>query len=216
MSDLHLGSRVCRRDKIISVLKNIEFHTLVINGDLFDSNDTEKLTDKDFEILEMLRKIAQNHTVLLIGGNHGRKLDVLAEDLGIEIRNEYAFTLGENRFLCFHGDEFDLFVKHFPMTSAMFGKLYYLIQKLSTKKQKGPVMVKMIMKKILRVPRRQERLALKHGAARGAQVVICSHTHIPHMETKNGILFINSGSFCDNPSNYVAISPTGETELVGV
>ena len=216
MSDLHLGSRVCRRDKILGVLKNSRFHTLVINGDLFDSNDTDKLTDKDWEILETLRKISQKNDVLLIGGNHGRKLDVLAEDLDIKIRDEYAFTLGKNRFLCLHGDEFDLFVKHFPMTSNMFGKLYYLIQKLSTKKQKGPVMVKMIMKKILRVPRRQERLALKHGAARGAQVVICSHTHIPHMETKNGILFINSGSFCDNPSNYVAISPTGETELVGV
>ena len=117
---------------------------------------------------------------------------------------------------CLHGDEFDMFVKHFPSTSDMFGRLYYLIQQLSSKKQKGPVMAKMIMKKVLGVPRRQERLALKRGARSGASVVICSHTHIPHMETKNGILFINSGSFCDNPSNYVAISPSGETELVGV
>ncbi len=216
MSDLHLGSRVCRRDKVLDVLRQNRFQTLVINGDLFDSNDTDRLNEKDWEILEVLRKISQTHEVFLIGGNHGRKLDVLAEDIGIKIRNEYAFTLGRSRFLCFHGDEFDLFVKHFPFTSNMFGRLYYLIQKLASKKQKGPVLAKMITKKVLGVPRRQERLALKRGAAQNVQVVICSHTHIPHMETKNGILFINSGSFCDNPSNYVAISPSGETELVGV
>ncbi len=164
---------------------------------------------------KLCAKYRPKNDVLLIGGNHGRKLDVLAEDLDIKIRDEYAFTLGKNRFLCLHGDEFDLFVKHFPMTSNMFGRLYYLIQKLSTKKQKGPVMVKMIMKKSSAC-RAGKSVWRSSTARRGAQVVICSHTHIPHMETKNGILFINSGSFCDNPSNYVAISPTGETELVGV
>ena len=216
MSDLHLGAKVCRRDKIIEVLEKSQFQILVINGDLFDSNDTDKLTEKDWEIMKMLEKIASKHRVFLIGGNHGRKLDILARDIGMELRDEYAFTLGKNKFLCLHGDEFDMFVKHLPMTSEFFTRLYYLIQKISGKKQKAPVVAKMLMKKVLGVPRRQERLALKRGASRGASVVICSHTHIPHMETKNGILFINSGSFCDNPSNYVAIGSSGETELVGV
>ncbi len=216
ISDLHLGSRVCRRDKVIEVLRRNQFHTLVINGDLFDSNDTDKLTGKDFEILHLLEKITHRHRVLLVGGNHGRKLDILARDIGIELLDEYAFTLGDNRFLCLHGDEFDMFVKYFPSTSDMFGRLYYLIQKIGGKKQKGPVVAKMITKKVLGVPRRQERLALKRGASDGANVVICSHTHIPHMEMKSGILFINTGSFCDHPSNFVAISQTGETELVAV
>jgi len=216
MSDLHLGSRVCRRDKILEVLHKSQFHTLVVNGDLFDSNDTEKLTEKDWEILKVLEKKAQRHPVLLIGGNHGRKLDILARDIGMDLRDEYAFTLGDNRFLCLHGDEFDMFTRYLPFTSEMFSRLYILIQSLASKEQKGPVVTKMILKKVLGVPSRQERLALKRGAKQGADIVICSHTHIPHMETKNGILFINSGSFCNNPSNYVAISPSGETELVGV
>ena len=213
MSDLHLGSKVCRRDKILEVLKKNEFHTLIVNGDLFDSNDPEKLTQKDLEIIETLRKVANKHPTFLIGGNHGRKLDLLAEDAGIIIRSEYAFTLGNKQFLCLHGDEFDMFVKYFPLTSHAFTYLYYLIQKVSGRKQKTSVLAKLVMKKVLGVPRRQERLALKRGASERASVVICSHTHIPQLKMKGGILFINTGSFCDIPSTYVTIGKDGKTDL---
>jgi predicted phosphodiesterase len=213
MSDFHLGTRVCRADKILELLRKDGFDTLIINGDLFDSNTTKKMTKKHWEILATLEEIAKRHKVILVGGNHGRKLDMLAEDIGIELRDEYAFTIGKKRFLCIHGDEFDLFVKYLPFTSDMFGRLYYLVQKLSNKKQRTPVVAKMIMKRVLGVPRRQKRLALERGATSGANVVICSHTHIPHLETKDGILFINSGSFCDNPSSYITITKTGKAEL---
>lgn len=213
MSDFHLGARFCRVDKILELLKKDGFDTLIINGDLFDSNTTNKLTDKHWQVLALLQEIAKKHKVLLVGGNHGRKLDPLAKKIGIELRDEYAFTVSGKRFLCLHGDEFDMFVKHLPLTSELFSRLFFLVQKVSGKKQKLSVLAKMVTKKVLGIPRRQERLALARGATESANVVICSHTHIPHLETKDGILFINSGSFCDTPSTYVTISKDGKAEL---
>ena len=213
MSDFHLGSKVCRADKILKVLERNDFDTLVVNGDLFDSNTTKKLSKKHWEVLSRLAEIAKTRKVLLIGGNHGRKLDHIAKDIGIEIREEYAFAVSKKQFLCLHGDEFDIFVKYFPFTSDMFGRLYYLIQKLAGRKQKVSVMTKLLSKKILRISPRQKRLAIERGKADRISVVICSHTHIPYLETKDGVLFINTGSFCSVPSTYVTISKDGVTEL---
>ena len=216
MSDIHLGSRVCRADKVLELLKKTEFDILIVNGDLFDSNKTRKLTQKHWEVISTLSNIAKDRKVMLVGGNHGRELDVLAKEIGMEIKNEHAFILGNNRFLCLHGDEFDILVKYLPTVSDLFGRLYYLIQKLDGKNQRASVFMKLLTKKVLGVPRRQERLALRRGAASGAQVVICSHTHIPHIDSKNGILFINSGSFCDIPATYVSITKDGKAELMEI
>jgi len=130
ISDIHLGSRVCRAEKVIELLEKNTFETLIVNGDLFDSNKTRKLTGKHWEVILTLSEIAKKHKVILVGGNHGRELDVLAQEIGIEIKNEYAFMLCGNRFLCLHGDEFDLFLKYFPITSDIFSRLYYQIQRL--------------------------------------------------------------------------------------
>ena len=204
-----------RAEKIIEILKKNQFEILIVNGDLFDTNETRNSKKTLGNNRKYLGK-SQRDTKCFLSAATTEEIRHFGGEIGMELQNEYAFTLGDNRFLCLHGDEFDMFVKHLPLTKRFFARLYYLIQKISGKKQKTPVVAKMLMKKILGIPRRQERLALKRGATDGSNVVICSHTHIPHMETKNGILFINSGSFCDNPSNYVAISSNGETELVGV
>ena len=144
ISDIHLGSKVCRADKILSFLNEASFKTLIINGDLFDSNDIGRLNKTHWEILTTLSSLAKKHKIFLIGGNHGRKLDNLAKKLGIKLEDELAFSIGNRRFLCFHGDEFDAFIKHLPLATSVFTRLYYAIQQLDDDKQH----VSMILKKL--------------------------------------------------------------------
>jgi len=213
MSDLHLGSIVCRADKILDILKNSRFDTLIINGDLFDTDSTHRLSQKHWEILSALSAIAEHHKVLLVGGNHGRLLDLIPRKMGIEVMSDYEFTVGERRFLCLHGDEFDTFSRHLPRVTKMFAEIYYLIQRIGGEKQETSLFLKKMSKRILGVPRRQRRLALKRGAREHVDVVICSHTHLPYVAKKDGVLFINSGSFCDDPSTYITINKDGITRL---
>src|SRR4051812_34089828 len=124
VSDIHLGSRVCRADKILDLLRNAHFETLIINGDLFDAGHTENMPEKHWEILDTLADIAERTKVLLVGGNHCRELDDLARNAGIEIIDEYSFDLGQNRFLCIHGDEFDVFIRKMPRASKFVTSIY--------------------------------------------------------------------------------------------
>jgi len=149
----------------------------------------------------------------LVGGNHGRELDTLARRIGLRVIDNHAFTVGKRNFLCLHGDEFDIFIKYLPMTSKLFAWLYIFIQRFGGKKQRVSIFIKRLSKIILGLDRSQKRLALRKGAKQHANVVICSHTHIPHVDTRNDILFVNSGSFCDNPCNYVTIDKSGLVEL---
>jgi UDP-2,3-diacylglucosamine pyrophosphatase LpxH len=213
MSDFHLGSKVCRADKILDLLKRAEFDTLIINGDLFDTDTTTRLNQKHWEILSALSSIAEHHKVLLVGGNHGRELDLIPRKMGLEVNNEYEFTVGGRQFLCLHGDEFDTFARRLPRVTKMFAEIYYLIQKIGGERQGTSLFLKRMSKRILGIPRRQRRLALKRGLSEHVNVVICSHTHLPYVAKKNGVLFINSGSFCDDPSTYITIGKDGITKL---
>jgi predicted phosphodiesterase len=151
--------------------------------------------------------------VTLVGGNHGRKLDILAEKMGIEILESHIFSVGNKKFLCMHGDEFDMFVKNLPLTTDIFTKIYYLIQRFGGKKQSFSMILKRLTKQILGISRRQQRLAMKQGHSHNANVIICSHTHIPHSSEKNGVLFLNSGSFCNNLSTYITVDKDGTVKL---
>jgi predicted phosphodiesterase len=54
---------------------------------------------------------------------------------------------------------------------------------------------------------------MKRGRSHNADIIICSHTHIPHSSTKDEVLFLNSGSFCNDPSTYITIDKNGRVEL---
>jgi len=213
VSDLHLGAKISRTDKILHVLNNVQCKNLIINGDLFDSDTTRQFTSEDWQIISLLSKIAEKSNVLLVGGNHGRQLDILAEKMGIQILENHVFNVGEKKFLCMHGDEFDMFVKNLPMTTHVFTRIYYLIQRFGGKKQSFSIVLKRLTKQILGISRRQQRLALKKGSSQNANVIICSHTHIPHSSEKSGVLFLNSGSFCNNLSTYITIDKSGVVKM---
>ena len=213
MSDLHLGSKICRADKILELLRTAKFERLIINGDLFDSDSTSRLTEKHWEVLSALSAIAERSKVLLVGGNHGRELDLIPRKMNIEVKDEYAFEVGRRQFRCLHGDEFDSLTQHLPGTTRFFSKLFNLIQKIGGESQHGSMAIKRLSKRVMGTSRRQRRLALKRGALEHVDVVICSHTHLPHVAKKDGLLFINSGSFCDDPSTYIAIQNDGITRL---
>jgi UDP-2,3-diacylglucosamine pyrophosphatase LpxH len=216
ISDIHLGSRVCRAEKVLLLLRQAKFKILVINGDLFDGNDTYKLNAKHWDILTMIADIAKKQPVFLVRGNHGRSLDKFIGKLGVEVKDDYSFSIGEDKLLCLHGDEFDMYVKHIPVSSSIGTYLYYLLQAVGGEKQRIPMLIKRASKHLLRIQTRQQKLAMKHAADNGASVIICSHTHLPHEDMQDGIRFINSGSFCDNPCSYVTVSRNGQAELCRV
>jgi UDP-2,3-diacylglucosamine pyrophosphatase LpxH len=51
--------------------------------------------------------------------------------------------------------------------------------------------------------------AVRHARKRGVQTVICGHTHEPVDETVDGIRYINSGSWTEEPCSFVTVGDDG-------
>jgi UDP-2,3-diacylglucosamine pyrophosphatase LpxH len=79
ISDLHLGSDVCRADNILEFLYYLETENLILNGDIFDNMDFRRLksltgiylknSDKFLKILTLSGLVAimiLNASLLLI------------------------------------------------------------------------------------------------------------------------------------------------------
>jgi len=77
-----------------------------------------------------------------------------------------------------------------------------------------PVVIKRLSKIILGVARRQKRLALKEeGQGECERSHLLAYPYALRRHGNNGLLFVNSGSFCDYPSTYIAIDKSGLVAL---
>ena len=212
ISDIHLGSSVSNREKVLEVL-DMSFNTLIINGDLFDNHSFHRYTKKDWKILTRIRKLSKTHRVILVKGNHDGCAEFLAAITGMEFTKSYSFIVNERRMLCEHGDEYDHWIQSKPVITFIFTGLYYFIQKLDKKNvitrrlkawSKSWVRAKDIV---------SERFLAKRG--QDYDVIMAGHTHYP--EEKCDVIhkchYINSGSFCDEVCTFIKIYSDGSTKL---
>jgi UDP-2,3-diacylglucosamine pyrophosphatase LpxH len=212
ISDIHLGSSVCNREKVLEVL-DIPFNTLIINGDLFDNHSFHRYTRKDWKILTKIRKLSKTHKVILVKGNHDGCAEFLAAITGMEFTTSYSFQVNERQMLCEHGDEYDHWVQARPVSTFVFTGLYYWVQKFDKKNiitrrlkawSKSWVRAKDIVSK---------KFLAKHG--REYDVIMAGHTHYPEevYSSEYSCTYINSGSFCDKMCSCIVIDKQGVAKL---
>ena len=110
ISDIHLGSPVCKTDALLKVLEKEDFYKLIINGDLLDNECFNRYKKKHWKVLDAIRKLSKKKEVILIAGNHDKNSEGLANILGIEFVHEYELTVNEKHMLFLHLDIFDTFI----------------------------------------------------------------------------------------------------------
>jgi UDP-2,3-diacylglucosamine pyrophosphatase LpxH len=114
ISDVHLGTRACQADQLLSFLKEYPSEHLYLVGDIVDfwamSRGIQWSSAQNTVIQKILRRARQGQQVILIPGNHD---EALREYVGIafgDIRIEQEWvhqTADGKRFLVIHGDEYD-------------------------------------------------------------------------------------------------------------
>ena len=194
ISDLHLGSDVCQAKAILETLKTWKFRRLVILGDAFDDMRFKRLKRSHFKVLSRINKISapKNRTeVVWVEGNHDDDfLAVVSTMLGIPVRKEYMFQVGGRRYLAIHGHRFDKFMNDNPRLTSAASWLYLLVQRRDTRRQN-----------LSRYLKRK---------SKGADVVMCGHTHIPvHRKNYGGLEYVNTGCWTDVPCTYATIDHDG-------
>ena len=135
ISDLHLGSVVCQAKLLEDFIEWAATSTreLIINGDIFDDLNFNRLSKKHFACLRSIRRHSDRHDFRLIWirGNHDGPADIVGHIVGVEIKEEYIFSNDQTRLLILHGDQFDHFITKYKHITAVACGLFYYVQKLA-------------------------------------------------------------------------------------
>jgi UDP-2,3-diacylglucosamine pyrophosphatase LpxH len=216
LSDLHLSSPVSRSDKALEILDQYDPSTLIINGDLIDSEHLKRLKKHDWAFLSKLRKLSKTHKVVVIKGNHdGKILDFIGELIGLDIVDNYDIEMGETKYHVVHGDRFDNWIRERPIISELASSIHYLFQKMGGKKQRVALFLKHTTKKFLRCTDKVKRTAIDFCKKNYYNGIIVGHTHFYEYEKIDDLEYWNSGCFAeaDGKNSYITINRLNQIEI---
>lgn len=220
ISDLHLGTYGCQAKAINQYLKSIEPEVLVLNGDIIDIWQFSKnyWPDSHMKVLQRILRMASRGTrVVYLTGNHDELLRKFAGfKLGrIEIDNKLLLNLDGKTAWFFHGDVFDVTMKHSKWLAKLgamgYDTLIHLnsaVNFMSRKIGKGPVSlskkIKSGVKKAIQFMDDFEQTAIDLAIDKGYDYVVCGHIHQPQKRlattAKGQTLYLNSGDWIENRS----------------
>jgi len=151
--------------------------------------------------------------IVWIAGNHDGPSDRMSTLLGVNILDEYEWEYEGKKYLIIHGDRYDRFLCEHTTISNLASLLYLALQKLDTKNQRISRWVKHKSKSWLSLSDKIAGHALDYAWERGANVVICGHTHLACAHVRDGIEYFNSGCWTDIPSQYITIDEKHGVEV---
>ena len=216
ISDLHLGTRGCRSDFLVSFLRSVDCKQLYLVGDIVDGWRLRKSwywDDGHDEVIRLILQMARQGTeVTYIPGNH----DELFRDwLGLEVAGVKLMREAEHeaadgrRFLVIHGDEFDGVIRYAKVIAHLGDWAYDLALVLNrwfntARRRFGhpywslSQWLKRQVKEAVKAIDRFEIALATEAKRRGLQGVICGHIHHAEMRMVQGVLYINAGDWVES------------------
>ena len=201
ISDLHLGSDMCQARLLESFLIWAVDHSreLVINGDIFDDLNFNRLTKRHFACLKLIRKNSDRDDFRLtwIRGNHDGPADIVSHIVGVEIHDEYIYDNGQTQLLILHGDQFDTFIASFKVLTNVACAIFYWIQRVFP--FNASRWIRRVTKKWQRNSEIVQEQALLYAKLKGVPNVTCGHTHLALTAEARGVRYYNSGTWIESP-----------------
>lgn len=230
ISDIHLGSLNSQADKVLQVLKNYEFDTLIINGDFIDLTSLRRKfhwnQNHSTVIQKILRLSRKGTKVIYILGNHDFYIRNLIEDgpinLGeIMICDDYIYqTLKGEKIYITHGDCFDGFIRLHPILYSLGDRAYSLSMLINRwynrlRKICGfqywslSSYLKTKVKNIVKFIGEYQKMSEIKLKETGCDSIMIGHTHTPQIVEGK---YYNTGDFCESCS-FIIEDLDGNLEL---
>ncbi len=218
LSDIHLGTVGCHALELLQYLNSINPKMIVLNGDFVDVWNFRKYywPEAHMMILRTLLTMMTNGTdIYYLTGNHDEVLrKVSSLQLGpLLIKDKLILELNGEKVWIFHGDIFDITMKHSKWIAKLGGKGYELlillnlaINTISSKLGYGKISlskkIKDSVKKAVKFIEDFETTAIELAIDQGYDYVICGHIHQPKIRgyenEKGSVIYMNSGDWVEN------------------
>ena len=218
ISDVHLGTYGCHAAELVKYLKSIKPETLVLNGDIIDIWQFNKnyFPKEHMQVIKQITgMIANGVKVYYVTGNHDemmRKFEGF-EMGSFKIVNKIVLNLEAGRAWIFHGDVFDVTMKHTKWIAKLGGQGYDLLivfnrfvnrilEKTGREKMSFSKKIKDSVKGAVKHANNFEQTAAEIGISNDYNFVVCGHIHKPEIreiKTETGqITYLNSGDWIEN------------------
>ena len=206
ISDLHIGSKGCKTEEILELLKDESFERYILVGDIIDGwlfQRYKKFTYEHARVIRRLLKLSKNKEIIWISGNHDeflRKYSPL--ELGnIKVVDEFI----ENGVWYCHGDKYDGIVKmHWLGVLGSVGyDLAIVIDRFLKRFNKKTSLSKYLkdnIKAAISFMVDFENEMVRQTKKRKCHTVVCGHIHTPDDKIINEVRYLNCGDWVENCS----------------
>ncbi|MFD2783931.1 UDP-2,3-diacylglucosamine diphosphatase [Hymenobacter rubripertinctus] len=218
ISDVHLGTYGCHAPELLRYLKSIRPRVLVLNGDIVDIWQFSKnyWPAAHMRVVRYLAGLAAKGTTIhYLTGNHDELLRQFAGTrLGaLRIDNKLVLDLPHGRTWLFHGDVFDVTMRHSRWLARLGSHGYDLLillnrlvnwglRRLGRPRVALSKVVKDRVKSAVSLVSDFEQTAATIAADRGYRYVACGHIHCPEIKTlttpQGEVGYLNSGDWVEN------------------
>jgi UDP-2,3-diacylglucosamine pyrophosphatase LpxH len=216
LSDVHLGTRDCHVEELLSLLKEYDCENIFLVGDIIDfwslRGGIYWPALHNTVVQKILRKARHGVRVVIIPGNHDETLrEYVGSSFGgiVVLRDHVHVAADGRRYALLHGDEFDQ-AACLDWVSLLGDVLYQFLVKLNRSLSWLRRRLRIschwspadyAKRNVLRAARfiADFEHSMAHEARRrGLDGVICGHIHTPAAKLVDGITYINCGDWVDS------------------
>ena len=218
ISDVHLGTYGCSAKEVVQYLKSIKPKILVLNGDIIDIwQFSKRYWPKDHMrvVKQIFGMAAKGVQIYYVTGNHDellRKFEGFTMG-SLKIVNKVVLELDGQKAWIFHGDVFDITMKHSKWLAKLGAIGYdslillnafvnFMYEKLGYGRVSFSKKIKNRVKGAVKFIDDFENTAAEIAIHNQYQYVICGHIHQPEMRQittdKGSVMYLNSGDWVEN------------------
>ena len=218
ISDVHLGTVGCHAVELVQYLNSIDPKKVILNGDFIDMWQFRKYywPESHMHVIRTLINMMTNGVdIYYLTGNHDETLRKISSlQLGpLFIRDKLVFEMNGEKIWFFHGDIFDVTMKHSKWLAKLGGRGYELlillnkgVNKISEKIGYGKFSlskkIKDSVKQAVSFIDDFEITAMELAIDEGYDYVVCGHIHKPKIRgyenEKGSVIYLNSGDWVEN------------------
>ncbi|TNE68596.1 UDP-2,3-diacylglucosamine diphosphatase [bacterium] len=218
LSDIHLGTVGCHAEELLEYLDSVEPRHLILNGDIVDIWNFRKFywPEAHMKVIKrLLQFITDGIEVTYMTGNHDELLRKITPlHIGnFHLRNKMVINLDGKKVWVFHGDVFDITMKHSKWLAKLGAVGYDILILLNRlvnwgldligrKRISLSKRIKDSVKKAVSFIDDFEMTAMELAIQNHFDVVVNGHIHQPKIRTytteKGEVLYVNSGDWIEN------------------
>ena len=218
LSDVHLGTYGCHAKELLQYLRSINPKRVILNGDIIDiwQFSTNYWPKAHMQVIKHLTGLMSKNTkVVYLTGNHDEMMRKFSGfKLGaFRVDNKLLLKLNSKKTWIFHGDVFDVTMKHARWLAKLGAVGYdllilintfvnFLLTRFGYNKISLSKRIKDSVKTALQFIDNFEITAAEIAIDNGFDYVICGHIHKPVIKTihtdKGKVVYMNSGDWIEN------------------